>query len=159
MQRRHFKPIVSTVAIVMVAAMGLFASGAAQAAPDDTTFSQTEARQGGTTPAYTGAGANANDVTKDADRLTTSTPTDANQGSFLNAAIPGATLTPVGGLYRTMTNFWNTDVSWSCPTVRSKFGATSAAAANCTTAHRRRRPQHENPRDDSGQPEPRVQDQ
>ncbi len=89
---------------------------------------------GGTTPAYTGAGANANDVTKDADRLTSSTPTDANQGSFLNAAIPGATLTAVGGRYRTMTNFWNTDVSWSCPTVRTKFGATSAAAANCTTA-------------------------
>ncbi len=106
-----------------------------EAAPDDTTYTQTEARAGGTTPAYTGAGANPNDATKDADRLTTSVPADNNQGSFVNQADPGG-LVPLGGLYRTMTNFWNTDVSWSCPTIRSHFANINngAAAANCTTA-------------------------
>ena len=133
MQRRHLRRIViAGVSVLMIGSMGFITAGISHAAPDDTTFAQTEARQGGATPAYTGAGANANDVTKDADRLTTSTPADANQGSFLNAAIPGAALTAVGGRYRTMTNFWNTDMSWSCPQLRAQFGATSAAAANCT---------------------------
>src|SRR4051794_23241973 len=133
MQRRHLRRIViAGVSVLMIGSMGFFTAGISHAAPDDTTFTQTEARQGGATPAYTGAGADANDVTKDADRLTTSTPADANQGSFLNAAIPGAALTAVGGRYRTMTNFWNTDMSWSCPQLRTQFGATSTAAANCT---------------------------
>ena len=87
MQRRHLRRIViAGVSVLMIGSMGSITAGISHATPDDTTFTQTEARLGGATPAYTGAGANANDVTKDADRLTTSTPADANQGSFLNAA-------------------------------------------------------------------------
>jgi hypothetical protein len=134
MQRSHLRTIVATVATVaLVGAAAVITSGVAQGMPDDTAFSQTEARSA-TTP-YSGAGANMNDVTRDADRVTTSNPTDGNQGSFLNTAIPGISLTPNGGLYRTMTNFWNTDVSWSCPALIAKFGAGTPAVTNCTNSN------------------------
>ncbi len=50
MQRRHLRRIViAGVSVLMIGSMGFITAGISHAAPDDTTFTQTEARLGGAT--------------------------------------------------------------------------------------------------------------
>ncbi|MBO3744449.1 cellulose binding domain-containing protein [Streptosporangiaceae bacterium NEAU-GS5] len=134
-QRRRISPVALGIAALLLTTGVVATSVPAMAAPDDTTISQTSMRSG-TAPNfnYTGT-ANTNSFLNDRTTTATLNGTANNaQGGFINLAIPGAATTSPSGRYRTMTNFWDTDMNWSCPRLITLFGANQPATTNCSTA-------------------------